>query len=412
MNVCCLDIIREKKPMQDIENLKKAGFENICLNIGVRFPVKGDKPEAEKDITEYCPENITMRYRELIRVCKENDISFTLAHAPYAFIQSGGPDILELLEKSVEESIKLCQKAGCRYLIVMPPYQDPRNNREAEINHAFYLRSAKQAQKYDICLLLRNYIKVIGGHMVRGLLSEPRQAIEYINTLNSEAGSDIFGFCLDTDVCTMCGNDMNVFAATLGRYLKAVVLSDSDGYAGGGMLPFTYAPGGVVQTDWLGLIRGLRKIDFDGVLAIQSSGTKKAFPLMLSSEILRLSKLVGDYFRWQIQIEQNIKKYKTRVLFGAGNMCRNYMKNYGEKYPPLYTCDNNSKLWGTIFEGIEVKSPEELKKLPADCGIFICNIYYSEIEAQLREMGIENIEYFNDEYMPSYYFDRLEMWEQ
>ncbi len=93
-------------------------------------------------------------------------------------------------------------------------------------------------------------------------------------------------------------------------------------------------------------------------------------------------------------------------------MCRNYMKNYGEKYPPLYTCDNNSKLWGTIFEGIEVKSPEELKKLPADCGIFICNIYYSEIEAQLREMGIENIEYFNDEYMPSYYFDRLEMWEQ
>ena len=117
MNVCCLDIIREKKPMQDIVNLKKAGFENICLNIGVRFPVKGDKPEAEKDITEYCPENITMRYRELIRVCKENDISFTLAHAPYAFIQSGGPDILELLEKSVEESIKLCQKAGCRYQI-------------------------------------------------------------------------------------------------------------------------------------------------------------------------------------------------------------------------------------------------------------------------------------------------------
>ncbi len=38
----------------------------------------------------------------------------------------------------------------------------------------------------------------------------------------------------------------------------------------------------------------------------------------------------------------------------------------------------------------------------------ICNIYYREIEAQLRDMEIENIGYFNDEYMPSFYFDRLE----
>ncbi len=89
-------------------------------------------------------------------------------------------------------------------------------------------------------------------------------------------------------------------------------------------------------------------------------------------------------------------------------MCRNYMKCYGSEYPPLFTCDNNPKLWGTTFEGLEVKSPEELKHLPPDCGIFICNIYYREIEAQLRGMGLQNIEYFNDEYMPSFYFDRLE----
>ena len=38
------------------------------------------------------------------------------------------------------------------------------------------------------------------------------------------------------------------------------------------------------------------------------------------------------------------------------------------------------------------------------------NIYYQEIEEQLRNMQISNpIEYFNDEYMPSFYYDRLEM---
>lgn len=85
------------------------------------------------------------------------------------------------------------------------------------------------------------------------------------------------------------------------------------------------------------------------------------------------------------------------------------MKCYGEKYPPLFTCDNNQKLWETEFCGLTVKAPEALLDLPKDCAVFICNIYYREIEAQLRKMGIENpIEFFNDEYMPSFYFDRVE----
>ena len=89
-------------------------------------------------------------------------------------------------------------------------------------------------------------------------------------------------------------------------------------------------------------------------------------------------------------------------------MCRNYMKCYGEKYPPLFTCDNNPNMWGKEFCGLEIKSPEVLKEISSDCAIFICNVYYREIEKQLRTMGIRNsIEFFNDEYMPSFHFDRI-----
>jgi len=126
-----------------------------------------------------------------------------------------------------------------------------------------------------------------------------------------------------------------------------------------------------------------------------------------------MAKSIADYFKWQIEIERLLKKYQSRVLFGAGNMCRNYMKCYGEQYPPLYTCDNNNSLWGTDFCGLEVKPPENLKQLPEDCAIFICNIYYREIKQQLDNMGIKNpIAYFNDEYMPTFYFDRLEDMEE
>lgn len=167
--------------------------------------------------------------------------------------------------------------------------------------------------------------------------------------------------------------------------------------------------GGQPQTDWLNVFRGLRTIDFDGQLILSFSDTAAAFSPILRPKLLELAKETGEYFRWQIEIEGLLKKYPSRVLFGAGNMCRNYMKCYGKLYEPLYTCDNNSALWGTEFCGLEVKRPESLKELPDDCAIFICNIYYREIEKQLRDLGVKNpIEFFNDEYMPTFYFDRLE----
>ena len=130
---------------------------------------------------------------------------------------------------------------------------------------------------------------------------------------------------------------------------------------------------------------------------------------LLQKGLAIYAKKIADYFAWQISIESIIKRYRTRVLFGAGNMCRNYMKCYGEKYKPMFACDNNPAIWGTMFEGLEIKSPEALKILPEDCVVLICNIYYEEIEKQLHDMGIRNpIERFNDEYLPSMYMDRFD----
>ena len=106
-------------------------------------------------------------------------------------------------------------------------------------------------------------------------------------------------------------------------------------------------------------------------------------------------------------MENSLKKYKNIVLFGAGNMCLNYMKNYGEKYPPLFTCDNNKALWDTEFAGLMVRNPETLKELSEDTAVFICNLYYREIEKQLKDLGVEQIEYFSDEYLNNVNMNRV-----
>ena len=436
MNVSCQNVmVNRERPAQGIRDLKKAGFDSLVMGVGVWIPDfygrnknKAKKPVREKDLLP-----VSDRYSLMFTSCKESGVHIPLVYGPSYYLidpmldndvkenfmkADGYPDfnamdkveeeLIAFCTKAARECIEFCGNHGVKYMVFQPVAGERAYGREWELNRDFYLNLAPVAREYGITILLQNQYRNISGHLVRGNCAEAFEAAEWVDKLNEKAGEAVFGFCVDSGVCSICGNDMHEFITTLGSRIKAVILKDSDGSSDTAMLPFTCIRGKEGQTDWMGLIRGLRDIDFDGELVMNFSGTSNAFSPLLRPTLFRLGKEVGDFFKWQVELEQNLKKYKSIVLFGAGNMCRNYMKCYGEKYPPLFTCDNNPKLWNTEFEGLMVKNPEELKNLPEDCGVYICNIYYREIEAQLREMGITNIEYFNDEYMPTFYFDRLE----
>jgi len=216
-------------------------------------------------------------------------------------------------------------------------------------------------------------------------------------------------FCLDVGVCTLCSQDVYEFIIGLGDKLKAVVFHDNDGYEESKHLPFSHVVASRSITDWSRVVLALRKINFDGMLIFDFGENLFSLPTTLRKTYMEYAREVAGYFSWQIELEKKIKQYDKRVLFGAGNMCRNYMKNYGQDFAPLYTCDNNSSIWGSDFEGLKIHSPEDLKSLDKDVAIFICNIYYEEISKQLRDMGITNpIEYFSDEYMPTLCTDRFD----
>lgn len=80
---------------------------------------------------------------------------------------------------------------------------------------------------------------------------------------------------------------------------------------------------------------------------------------------------------------------KDIILFGAGLMVEDYMKKFGDKYRPVFLVDNNPEKWGTKKCGIEVRNPKELLKIPPERRkLFLCNVYYKQIEQQLIDMGI------------------------
>lgn len=404
-----LGIVGSSHPQQGIQDIAGAGIGEILLDFSLYCnPYELEKRERKNKLISQT-EMLYNCVKPLIDQCALADLHFSVASAPYLLRDTKREDLNELYIQLAKETIRVCGTIGCQYLVIRPLFAGIPDGDLWKANREFYLSLSLLAKKYGVMILLENQCKNINGHLVRGICSDGRQTAQWVDRLNKEAGDICFGFCMDVGVCSLCGQNMYDFSLALGDRLKVVILRDSDGCQEKSMLPFTCVNAGLPQTDWLNLLRGLRQIEFSGKLVVDLKDTASACSPMLRPELLRLTKSVADYIRWQIGIEVLLKRYPSRVLFGAGNMCRNYMKCYGEQYPPLYTCDNNKDLWGTMFCGLEVKSPESLRQLPEDCAVFICNIYYREIEQQLRTMGILNpVEFFNDEYMPTFYFSRLE----
>lgn len=421
MDISCspLGLVAPQFPAQGITDIAVAGFQNISLDISLCC-VPGELKRLGKFRPDHAsPDPRTARVMEdpaaledcfsaMLGQCREKRLNIPIARGAFLPRNTRRGDLSELLTQINEETLRLCGKTGCRYLVIRPLFAGVPQEELWEVNRAYYLRLARIAEENQVMILLENQCRDFNGHLMRGPCAERNEAVEWVDRLNAEAGSERFGFCMDVGVCSLCGLAMRDFILELGDRLKAVVLRDCDGHEETAQLPFTCVGQGRPQTDWLNLIRGLREIDFDRQLILDFSDTAAAFSPLLHPQLMQLAKAVADYFRWQIGIENLLKKHPSRVLFGAGNMCRNYMKCYGEAYPPLFICANSPGRWGTKFCGLEIRPPESLRELPEDCAIFICNIYYREIEEQLREMGIRNpVEYFNDEYMPAFHFDRL-----
>lgn len=403
------------RPNQAINDLKKAGFENQVLDFSLAAPAaemeklgKGSYRSNEHTIAIDNPKRLAEKIDTFMNRSKALGISFPIAQAPYLELDTKHADLNELLTELAIESIKACKENECHFIVVEPLFAGINRKDIWKVNKEFYLKLAGYAKENNVKILLKNQCSFCEGHLVRGICTDELEAIFWVDRLNSES-PDIFGFCVDVGALNLCAKNMYDYLTALGDRVEAVIFRECDGHSDASMLPFTCVNRGQSQTDYLNLIRGLRKIHFDGQLVLEMGDSASAFSPMLKPAFFNLAKQVADFIKWQIEMETGLDKYEARVLFGAGNMCRNYMKNYGNAYPPLYTCDNNSSLWGQTFEGLEIHNPEDLKKLPENVAIYICNIYYREIEAQLREMGINNpIEFFNDEYMPSFYLDRFD----
>lgn len=242
-----------------------------------------------------------------------------------------------------------------------------------------------------IRVLIKNKTKYLSGRYVRDRFCEPYEVSKVIEKF----GREKLGFCFDTGEANLCGQDPAELLYALKDVTDAVTVSENDGIHPDRYLPFSLNN----SLDWGSFFRGMRRSGFDGELVFDLSSSIAGTPIPLHGDKVKEAYRMAEYFSWQTGMDRMVARYPKRVLFGAGNMCVSYMRDYGREYPPLFTVDNDSRVWGGSIEGLQIKPPESLKELDPDAAILICITYYKEVHEQLAGMGIKNpILYYNDQY--------------
>ena len=79
---------------------------------------------------------------------------------------------------------------------------------------------------------------------------------------------------------------------------------------------------------------------------------------------------------------------KKTILFGAGEGCKNYIKNGTAKRNFIAIVDNDKDRWGSFFENIKIIDPSTIKEFEFD-EIVITTQWIDEVKKDLLKLGID-----------------------
>lgn len=290
----------ETKPEESMRFIKDCGFEGIDYNIGNLFDQTFDK-EKLTSFFDKSLEELFAYFKTMKEAAKDHDIHISQNHAmfPIYFPNEDARNeyIIEVLEKMFAVSEYLECKA-----VVVHPWSGPtmRKEEERKVNLNFYRRLIPMAKKYGITICLENLFKHYDFDCYHGACSNAEEAIWYIDTLNAEAGEDIFGFCLDVGHAVVTGANLYQYITMLGKKRLTILhIHDNDGMSDSHLIPYTQTDrcGRRLRNNWEEFIRGLKDIGYEGPLAFETFRGIEILPEPVRPYGLRMVCEIGKYFR-------------------------------------------------------------------------------------------------------------------
>ncbi len=305
------NVILDENPYEGFEMLRQAGF--TCCDFSLNGYLKNtDIYRANKNnFFDQSVEGLEFFFAKHKEAAGKSKIRINQMHMPYPiFIPNGKGKLNDYLWNQVApKSMEICHFLECSNIVVHG-FKLSRfwGTEEAEWQktHEFLDSILPMAKEYGITVCLENLYESVGEHLVEGPGCNARKAVERIDCINAEYGAEVLGFCFDTGHANLIGIDFEKFITTLGSRLKVLHIHDNDGVGDLHQIPYTFTKTreNKSSTDWEGFVRGLRTIDFDGVLSFETAPVLKAFPEELKLEVLHLISCIGNDFKRQIDLNK------------------------------------------------------------------------------------------------------------
>lgn len=295
-------IVEDEAPAKGFQLIKLAGFD--CADFSLNQYLMNDEiyKLRKNSFFDQSVSELEHFFTPHKASAKAAGISINQIHMPYPLYVWEAEELNEYLCKTVaSKSLAICSFLECPYIVVhgfkLTPYLGS-DEKEWKYTAELLRTIAPMAKEMGITICLENLYNSLGGRIVEGTCTDPVITAERIDRLNEEVGSEVFGFCFDTGHANLLGIDFESFLYRMGERVKVLHIHDNDGIADLHQIPFTFTRTRENSsiTDWDGFIRGLKGINYQGVLSFETSPVLKAFPPSLMPDVLSFIAKIGNYF--------------------------------------------------------------------------------------------------------------------
>lgn len=297
LKVCVQSAIwyQEDAAEESIKFISECGFEGIDYNIDLRLRSEAIEKGDMTDFLSQKTEDIIRYYEPLKMALEKYGIEVRQIHAPFPMYMDEMDEFNEFLLAAIDKCCAVCDFLGCPKLIVHPKNCPLDYAKEKEINMDRYRRLIPSAKKHGVTICLENLFMNYRGRFTKSVCSEAQELCWYVDTLNAEAGENVFACCLDVGHAHLTRANIYRYVKELGHRLVCVHMHDNTSVSDAHMIPFTQEPGACV--DWENFLKGLRDIKYKGDISFETYRGLKSFPKEMHQEVLRLIASIGRYFR-------------------------------------------------------------------------------------------------------------------
>lgn len=297
-------------PFSGFSLIAEAGFTKVDYNLDVFLKNSDIYGNNLNDFFDVETEKLVEYFAIHRKAMDQVGIVPSQMHAPYPVKVPRNDNVTYyMVNVVIPKSIKIASVLGVPWVVIHPfklQYTHGKDM-EHEANFLYFKSLIPMLKENGVRVCMENLYESIGGRIVEGVCSNPREAARYIDELNREAGEELFGFCLDAGHLQLSKRDPYEFIMTLGDRLKILHLHENNGEEDLHEIPFTFGREYSGVQDWDGICQALAKTGFEGTLSFETFPSMNAFPYTVQKEVLDVICSCGDWLKMQIE------DYKERI---------------------------------------------------------------------------------------------------